>query len=197
MEQHMIDIGGTFDAHIDVVRKLQPLVPDIARLAERMSACLEGGGKICWMGNGGSAADSQHLAAELVGRFTRERRGLPSLALTTDSSILTAVGNDYGYDAVFARQVEALCTSRDVVIGISTSGNSRNVLNALGKARELGAFTAGLTGGQGNAMSDAVDLCLVVPSASAARVQEAHILIGHALCDWVEAAHMRRGGHVC
>lgn len=144
------------------------------------------------MGNGGSAADSQHLAAELVGRYKRERRGLASLALTTDTSALTAVGNDYGYDRVFARQIEALCTAKDAVVGISTSGNSANVLEGVRKANELGAFTLGLAGGSGGKLAELADKCLTVPSRSTARVQEAHILIGHILCDWLEEQSVTR-----
>jgi D-sedoheptulose 7-phosphate isomerase len=139
------------------------------------------------MGNGGSAADSQHLAAELVGRYTRERQGLPSIALTTDTSILTAVANDYGYEQIFARQIDAHCRPGDVVIGISTSGNSPNVLRALELANERGAVTIGMTGGDGGALRPLVRHCLVVPSRNTARIQEGHILIGHLLCDWVEA----------
>jgi D-sedoheptulose 7-phosphate isomerase len=140
------------------------------------------------MGNGGSAADCQHLAAELVGRFERERRGLASMALTTDTSILTSVGNDYGFEHIFARQVDALCGREDLLIGLSTSGNSRNVLAALDVAAGIGTFRAGLSGGTGGRLREATDLCLVVPSANTARIQEAHILIGHMLCDLVETA---------
>jgi D-sedoheptulose 7-phosphate isomerase len=175
------------DDHLQTIAAVKALVPDIERLAARVSECLANGGKVCWMGNGGSAADSQHIAAELVGRFERERRGLAAVALTTDTSILTAVSNDYGYERVFARQVEALCTPADVVVGISTSGNSRNVLEALDVAGTLGAYRVGLAGGDGGKLHEHADLCLVVPSSNTARVQEAHILIGHILCDLVEA----------
>jgi D-sedoheptulose 7-phosphate isomerase len=137
------------------------------------------------MGNGGSAADSQHLAADLVGRFMRERRGFASMALTTDTSVLTAVANDYSFEHVFSRQIEALCTPQDIVVAISTSGNSRNVLAGVLAARERGAFTVGLMGATGD-MGDIVDICLRVPSQVTARIQEAHILIGHILCNWVE-----------
>src|SRR5262249_48556858 len=124
------------DEHIQVMRTLESFAPAVEEAAARMIDCLKSGGKVCWMGNGGSAADCQHLAAELVGRFTRERRGLASIAFTTDTSILTAIGNDYGYDAIFARQVEALCRPGDVLVGISTSGKSRNVVAAMRRARE-------------------------------------------------------------
>ncbi|MFZ5483795.1 MAG: D-sedoheptulose 7-phosphate isomerase [Pseudomonadota bacterium] len=173
--------------HLEVVAALSPLLPAVERLGERMRASLRQGGKVVWMGNGGSAADSQHLAAEMVGRYRRERRGLAAIALTTDSSILTSVGNDYGFDHVFARQVEALCTERDVVVGISTSGNSRNVLAGLEAARALGAHTAGLLGGDGGCIRTLCDSPLVVPSADTPRIQEAHILIGHILCDLIDA----------
>ena len=173
--------------HLEVVAALTPLLPAVERLGERLRACLRQGGKVIWMGNGGSAADSQHLAAEMVGRYRRERRGLAAIALTTDSSILTSVGNDYGFDHVFARQVEALCTDRDVVVGISTSGNSRNVLAGLEVARALGAHTVGLLGGDGGRIKPLCDSALVVPSADTPRIQEAHILIGHILCDLIDA----------
>lgn len=183
----MIDIETTIQEHLDVVDGIRALAPAIADVARCVSECLDKGGKVLWMGNGGSAADSQHLAAELVGRYTRERRGLASIALTTDTSILTAVGNDYGYDKIFSRQVDALCQPGDVVVGLSTSGKSPNVIEALELARQRQATTVGLTGGDGGAMRELVDHCLVVPSQVTARIQEAHILIGHMICDWAEA----------
>jgi len=151
-----------------------------------MSAAVTAGKKILWCGNGGSAADAQHLAAELVGRFRRERRGLPSIALSTNTSILTAIGNDYGYEYTFRRQVEALCVAGDVLVGISTSGNSRNVCLALEAARDLGAFTIAFTGQGGGTASGIAALTLRVPSQETPRIQEAHILCGHMLCDWIE-----------
>ena len=151
-----------------------------------MVEALQNGGKICFMGNGGSAADSQHLAAELVGRFQMERGGMASIAFTTDTSILTAVANDYGYDEIFARQVEALCSPNDVVVGLSTSGNSNNVLKGIHKAKEMGIFTVGLAGKDGGQLKEEADLAFVVPSPKAARVQEAHIFIGHSLCEVIE-----------
>lgn len=173
--------------HQTTVAALAALRPQIREVASRMRETLAQGGKILWMGNGGSAADSQHLAAEMVGRFRRERCGLASIALTTDTSILTSVGNDYGFDHVFARQVESLSTAADVVVGISTSGNSRNVVAGIRAARQLGACTVGLLGGTGGALVDLCDLPLLVPSGETARIQEAHILIGHILCELVEA----------
>jgi D-sedoheptulose 7-phosphate isomerase len=178
----------TLDAHLAVIRGIEPLLPEVERLAERGTNCLRAGGRILWMGNGGSAADCQHLAAELVGRFERDRPGLASIALTTDTSILTSVGNDLGFERIFARQVEALCRPQDLLIGLSTSGNSRNVLAALEVAAGIGCLRAGLSGGKGGQLVAATDLCLVVPSHNTARIQEAHILIGHMLCDLIETA---------
>lgn len=155
-------------------------------IARAMSSALRIGGKILWCGNGGSAADSQHMAAEIVGRFRRERHGLPSIAITTDTSILTAVANDYGYDAVFSRQVEALGNAGDLLVGISTSGNSKNVVCALTAARAKGLGTVAFTGSGGGQMATLVDHLFAVESRDTARIQEAHILAGHMLCDWIE-----------
>ncbi len=146
-------------------------------------ASYQKGGKLLLMGNGGSAADAQHIAAEFVGRYKKERRPVAALALTVDTSILTCVGNDYGYENVFSRQVEALAKKEDVVIGISTSGNSENVIRGVEKAREIGAKTIGLLGRQGGKLKDKVDLAIVVPSDNTARIQEAHITIGHIICE--------------
>jgi D-sedoheptulose 7-phosphate isomerase len=179
-------VRRTLMDHAEVIEALHALVGPITALAERAFRLLSDGGTVFWMGNGGSAADCQHLAAELVGRFQRERPGLASIALTTDSSILTSIGNDYGFDHVFARQVEALCRPGDLLVGLSTSGNSTNVLRAMEVARAIGVERAGLTGGTGGRLCGLVDSCLVVPSGSTARIQEAHVLIGHLLCDLVE-----------
>lgn len=162
------------------------VLDDIARLGALLAAAVKNGNCVFFMGNGGSAADSQHLAAEFVGRFQKERRGLPAVALTTDTSILTAVGNDYGFDAVFARQVEALAKPGDVVVGLSTSGNSPNVVKALQAAKEIGATAVGLTGRSGGRMAEICDLCVRVPADVTARIQEAHILIGHIACQLVD-----------
>lgn len=172
--------------HIQVVRELPSLQPQLETIAARMTEAILGGRKILWCGNGGSAADAQHLAAELVGRFRKERRALASIALTTNTSILTAIGNDYGYEHVFRRQVEALCQAGDVVVGISTSGNSANVCAALQTARDLGACTVAFTGLGGGAAARSADIVLCIPSRDTARIQEAHILCGHMLCDWIE-----------
>lgn len=181
-------IRQAVEDHLEVVRQLTEQQELIESIACRISKAILAGGKVLWCGNGGSAADCQHLAAEFVGRFRRERRGLASVALTTDSSILTAIGNDYGYDEIFSRQVEALCTSRDVVVAISTSGNSLNVCAALKEARKMGAFTVSFTGLTGGELAKIANLALKVASTDTARIQEAHILVGHLLCDWVELA---------
>jgi len=172
--------------HLTVIRMLSAQQSLLEQIGEAMSAAITAGRKILWCGNGGSAADAQHLAAELVGRFRCERRGLPSIALTTNTSILTAIGNDYGYEHTFRRQVEALCAPGDVLVGISTSGNSRNVCLALQAARELGALTVAFTGQAGGAASEIAAYTLRIPSHETPRIQEAHILCGHVLCDWIE-----------
>ena len=181
-------IKNIFRAHAEMIEKLDALTPEIGRLAELANACLTRGGKIMLMGNGGSAADSQHIAAELVGRFQKDRKGLAAIALTTDTSLLTSVGNDYGYDHIFSRQVEALCRADDLLIGISTSGNSPNVLRALELGKAIGVATVALTGEGGGKMASLCDLTLTVPSRVTARIQEAHILIGHILCELIDEA---------
>ncbi|MBB1125149.1 D-sedoheptulose-7-phosphate isomerase [Thiospirillum jenense] len=179
-------IHATLTAHLAVIRDLATLTPQIAQIADQMWAGLTSGGRIFWLGNGGSAADCQHLAAELVGRFARERPGLASIALTTDTSILTSVANDYGFNQIFARQVAALCRAGDVVMALSTSGNSPNVLRALETAAQLGVTRIGLSGGDGGQMRQLCDHCLCVPATNTARIQEAHIVIGHLWCDLLE-----------
>ncbi len=178
----------TIQEHLNVIGRLHDLLPTLERIAAIMSRAVLDGKKILWCGNGGSAADAQHLAAELVGRFGRERRALPSIALSTNTSILTAIGNDYGYEHVFRRQVEALCVGGDVLVGISTSGNSRNVCLALEAARKCDALTVAFTGKAGGAMAGISELALRIPSDQTPRIQEGHILCGHMLCDYVEAS---------
>jgi D-sedoheptulose 7-phosphate isomerase len=158
----------------------------------RIAECLRGGGKVLTFGNGGSAADAQHLAGELVGRFRRERAALSAIALTTDSSVVTAIGNDMGYESVFRRQVEAHGRPGDVAVGITTSGRSPNVVQALQLARERGLVTVGLTGGGGGRLAGAVDYLIDVPHAETARIQEVHVMVVHVLCQIVEEA-MPRG----
>lgn len=178
--------GKALAEHLEVVRELQNQLETLTTIARAMTATLRSGGKILWCGNGGSASDSQHLAAEIVGRYRRERCGLPSIALTTDTSILTAVGNDYGFNAIFARQVEALGTAGDMIVGISTSGNSGNVVAALEAARSRNMVTAAFTGAGGGKLAPLADILFAVNSRDTARIQEAHILAGHMLCDWIE-----------
>jgi D-sedoheptulose 7-phosphate isomerase len=172
--------------HAEVAAALPPWLPTIAELATRLVETLRRDGRVLLCGNGGSAADAQHLAAELVGRFLRDRRPFPALALTTDTSILTAVANDIGYTEVFARQVLALGRPGDVLIAISTSGNSPSVLRAAEAARQQGLMVAGLTGRTGGKLRPLCDMCLCVPSEATPRIQEMHILIGHILCDVAE-----------
>lgn len=172
--------------HLQVIKTVENQQELLQTIAMEMAAALHRGNKILWCGNGGSAGDSQHLAAELVGRFCRERRGQPSIALTTDTSILTAVANDYGYDVVFSRQVEALGNPGDILVGISTSGNSRNVIAAIEAAKLAGMTTVAFTGLGGGRIAQIADHLFAVESRETARVQEAHILAGHMLCDWLE-----------
>ncbi|HUG52280.1 MAG TPA: D-sedoheptulose 7-phosphate isomerase [Vicinamibacteria bacterium] len=160
----------------------------VAAVGGRLAACLAAGGKILTFGNGGSAADAQHLAAELVGRYMKDRPAWPAIALTTDTSILTAVGNDLGYESVFRRQVEALGRPGDVAVGISTSGRSPNVVAAMEKAREMGLVTVGLTGEGGGRLAGRVDYLIDVPHSATPRVQEVHGVVVHVLCQIVEEA---------
>ncbi len=158
----------------------------IQRIADACTEALKSGGKVMFCGNGGSAADSQHLAAEFIGRYKLERPALNSLALTVDTSILTAVGNDYGYDDVFRRQVEGVGKPGDVLIGLSTSGNSKNVLLAFQQASSMGITTVAFTGCGGGKMKDAADICLAVPAGVTNHIQEQHITSGHLICELVE-----------
>lgn len=165
----------------------------VAGAAQACISCLRAGGKILLAGNGGSAADAQHIAGELVARFAYDRPGLAAIALTTDSSVLTAIGNDYGYEDLFARQVQALGRHGDVVIGYSTSGRSANVLAALAQARALGMVCVGLTGNRGGPMRDICDHLLEVPAADTPKIQEGHLVLGHILCGWIERELFPRG----
>jgi D-sedoheptulose 7-phosphate isomerase len=172
--------------HLAVFATVDSLRTKVVQAAEWISEAIRGGGKVLICGNGGSAADAQHFAAELVGRFQVERRGWPAIALTTDTSIITAVGNDYGFHSIFQRQTEALALRGDLLVGISTSGNSENVLRAVESARSKRVRTIGLLGGVGGAIGGAVELALTVPSKITANVQEAHIFIIHVICRMVE-----------
>jgi len=161
----------------------QAMLEDVARLVTEALRC---GHKVMLMGNGGSAADAQHLAAEFTGRYLLERRALPALALNVNTSAITAIGNDYSFDMIFSRQIEAFGLPGDVAIGLSTSGNSRNVLHAMQTARQCQLGTVAMTGQSGGVLKDAVDLCLRIPSVETPRIQECHIMAGHILCEIVE-----------
>lgn len=165
---------------------IETLTGDIEFACKMITGCIKAGNKVLIAGNGGSAADAQHIAAELSGRFVKERRALPGIALTVDTSALTAIANDYGYDHVFSRQVEALAQPGDLFIGISTSGNSQGILNAFSAATKAGCKTLGLSGRDGGKMNSICDLNIVVPANVTARIQEMHILIGHILCKAVD-----------
>nr|WP_270935504.1 D-sedoheptulose 7-phosphate isomerase [Roseomonas sp. MO-31] len=173
---------------LDAMAADQVLCAATARAAEACIAALRAGRKVLVCGNGGSAADAQHWAGELVSRFNYDRPGLPAIALTTDTSILTAIGNDYGYDRVFARQVEALGQEGDVLLALSTSGNSPNIVAALEAARARSIATVGFTGEGGGKMAALCDICIRIPSRSTPRIQEGHEVLGHAICSMIEAA---------
>ena len=177
LEQHIEVFQTILTSEINLIRKC----------AEMITETLENGGKILICGNGGSAADAQHIAAEFVGRYETERRALSAIALTTDTSVLTALANDYGFEQVFARQVEALGSAGDLLIALSTSGNSPNVNTAVMSARRIGCKTIGLTGSEGKKLASLCDVCILVPAKRTARIQEAHITIGHIWCEIVDA----------
>ncbi|MCS6957936.1 MAG: D-sedoheptulose 7-phosphate isomerase [Aquificaceae bacterium] len=158
----------------------------ILEVAQIIAKALKDGNKVLLFGNGGSAADAQHIAAEIVGRFKKERKPLPAIALTTDTSILTAVGNDYGFESIFERQIQALCTPGDIAIGITTSGESLNVIKGLMKAHDLGATTVAFTGRNGGKVVDIAHYSFVVPSYDTARIQECHITLGHVICEVID-----------
>lgn len=193
-EKHIASIfAGAISDHLEVVSQMQQQIELLGTIANAMVAVLRNGGKILWCGNGGSAADSQHLAAELVGRFRRERGGLPSIAMTTDTSILTAVANDYGYDQVFSRQVQALGMPGDLLVGLSTSGNSPNVVAALEVAQARGLQTVAFTGSGRGKIAVSANHVFAVEARDTARIQEAHILAGHMICDWIELEMLESG----
>lgn len=171
---------------LEQMREDQELLRSVEGVAYACVQAFRGGKKVLLAGNGGSAADAQHLAGEFVSRFAFDRPGLQAFALTTDTSVLTAIGNDYGYERIFARQVEAAGTSGDVFIGISTSGRSPNILLALRQARSKGLFTVGFTGSEGGEMPALCDFCIRVPSVETPKIQEGHIVIGHIICGLVE-----------
>jgi D-sedoheptulose 7-phosphate isomerase len=179
------NIEGSIEVH---ARLLEACLPAMTEAADALITAYHSGRKALFFGNGGSAADAQHLAAEFLGRYLRERRPLPALVLHANASAVTAIANDYGYEHVFARQLQAFAVAGDVAVAISTSGNSKSILEALGVARNLGLYTIGLTGATGGRMRGLVDVLIAVPSNETPRIQECHILVGHALCDAVEQA---------
>ena len=180
------DVLREIQESIEIKTKLKEQANQIIDVGLLMSNSINSGGRSVFFGNGGSAADAQHICAELVGKFQIKRRGLPSIAFTTNTSILTAIANDFGYDRVFERQVQSMVNANDVVIGISTSGNSENVIRGLEAAKKIGAKTVGLTGIDGGRLSYVVDIVIKVPSNNTQRIQECHIMIGHLMCSIIE-----------
>jgi len=182
-------IESEFNDHIKIAKATKEILTNSIDSASKICInCLKSGNKILFIGNGGSAADAQHLAAEIVGRYKEERKGLAAIALTTDTSILTAIGNDFGYSQIFKRQVEALANEGDVLIGISTGGNSKNIVNAINLANEIGCKTIGFSGKDGGEFTSLCVVNLVVPSFETARIQEMHLFIGHTLCNLIDQA---------
>ena len=179
-------IKSELNLHNEVFSKMETLSSSIESIAKLALDSIKSNGKIIIFGNGGSAADAQHIAAELVGRYKVSRKGLSAIALTTDTSALTAISNDFGYENVFKRQLEALLNKNDLVIGISTSGNSHNVLNALEYAKSIHAKVVGFSGAQGGKMNDICDINLIIPSDDTPRIQEMHIFVGHTLCHLID-----------
>lgn len=186
-------ICGQIQEHIDTSQRILDDLPDeILKAGNKMVSALKKGKKIILCGNGGSAADSQHIAAEFINRFRRERDPLPAISLTTDTSVLTSISNDYDYSLCFSKQIAALGEKGDILVAISTSGNAGNVLEAVKTARKKGIYTIGLTGDGGGKLKNSVHFCIKVPSHDTPRIQEAHILIGHLLCDIVEKSFLVR-----
>ena len=180
-------IKEEFVSHLETIELVMNTMENDLVIASKLAVdTLKNGNKILLFGNGGSAADAQHIAAELTGRYKVERKGLPGIALTTDTSALTAIGNDYGYDRVFDRQVESLANNGDLLIGISTSGNSQNVINALKVGKAMGCQTIGFSGRDGGLMNNVCDVNLIVPSDNTPRIQEMHILFGHTICQIID-----------
>lgn len=186
LTQQVDRIMAIWDEHLEVAKSLPMLATAVANAVDIMCSCLAAGGQLLIAGNGGSAADAQHIAAELTGRFLRERRPLRAIALHANTSALTAIGNDYGFEHVFARELCAHARPGDVFLAISTSGNSQNILRAIEAARQLNVVVIGLTGESGGRMRTVCDLCLCVPSKTIARIQEIHIMIGHVICELLE-----------
>ncbi|MEI8175696.1 MAG: SIS domain-containing protein [Candidatus Omnitrophota bacterium] len=186
--QKQTKIKGILTTSSDLLRAVAEQANLIEASADAITAALKNGGKLLAFGNGGSAGDSQHMVAELVGRFSREKKPLPAIALNADPVILTALSNDYGYEFSFSKQIEALGMAGDVAFAISTSGNAKNVTHAVETAHQRGLITIGLTGKDGGALARVADRCLIVPSQNTARIQEAHIAIIHIICELIEEA---------
>lgn len=180
-------LGKAFIEHSEVLKNTENVLKEsLLTACNIINESISKGNKILLFGNGGSAGDAQHIAAEFTGRFVKERRALPAIALTTDTSAITAIGNDYGFDKIFERQVYALANKGDILLGISTSGNSTNVLNAFKVGKELGCINIGFSGRDGGKMNDLCNLNLIVPSTTTARIQEMHIFIGHIICEFID-----------
>ncbi|KJR42019.1 phosphoheptose isomerase [Candidatus Magnetoovum chiemensis] len=179
-------IERLINEHLKAVELLKENMQNIEAVAQKCLNTLKNGNKIMLAGNGGSAADSQHIAAEIVGRFKKERKGLPAIALTTDTSILTAIGNDYSFAKIFSRQIEAIANKGDLLIAISTSGNSENIIEAVKTSKENGVYTVGLLGNKGGRLKNIVDSSIIVASDNTPRIQECHILIGHIICEIID-----------
>jgi len=180
--------------HRELVSQIEAVAPMVDQASKAIVGCLRGGGSVFFCGNGGSAADCQHLAAEFTGRYVRERAPMAGIALTTDTSAITAIGNDYGFDEIFARQLGGLGRRGDCLVAISTSGNSKNVIRAVEKAKEIGVETIGLLGRDGGILKNLCDFAVIVPSDVTARIQEMHILIGHSWCEAVDEKHGNLSG---
>jgi D-sedoheptulose 7-phosphate isomerase len=180
------EINAIFDDSIEIITKTRNLSEKINQSAIKIISCLKNNGKVVLFGNGGSAADAQHMAAELIGQFKIKRESIPAIALTTDTSIITSIGNDYDFNEIFSRQCESLVNNNDIIIAISTSGNSANVITGILKAKEKGSFVIGLTGSPGGKLKSMADLLLDVPSDDTARIQEGHRIIIHSLCQLIE-----------
>ena len=171
---------------INNINDISSLIPEIEESVKQIVKCFKNGNKLVLFGNGGSAADAQHIAAELVGRFSKERKSYPAISFTTDTSVLTSLGNDYSFDNIFSRQCESIVLPNDVVIGISTSGNSANVKNGLVTSKKIGATTIGLLGSDGGILKDVADISIIVKSFSTPQIQEAHRVIYHIICENIE-----------
>jgi len=186
LDNYETKINQWFDESVQIILKSKILVGDIIKVANIILNCLENGNKIIVMGNGGSAADAQHFVAELVGRYKIERKALSAISLTTDTSIITAIGNDYSFDQIFARQCESLVNKNDVIIAISTSGNSENIIQGIRSSKQKGGIIVGLIGNSGGKIKEQTDISIIIPSNQTPRIQESHRVIMHILCEIID-----------